>query len=101
MAHLKAVTRAAGLLLALLPIGAAAQINPTLGEAERGIVNGDAGPARHLVIQELAVRVHVAGRTADVTLEMLIGSDSPASYEANLALALPTNAVVTGYALNV
>ena len=77
-----------------------AQSNPTLTEAERGIRRDD-GPAVHLRIDALDVRAHLVGRTADVTVEMLIGSDDSDSYEANLALTLPADAVVTGYALDV
>lgn len=92
---------AAGLLLGLMPGTALAQLNPTLGEAERGIKGGDAEPTRHLRIDEMRLSAHIAGRTADVTLELAIGSDSATPYEANLALAMPGDAVVTGYALNV
>jgi hypothetical protein len=99
-----AVSLTGWLLLALVP-GAAAQINPTLSEAERGIRSGDRDDeaARHLRIQELLVTAHVTGRTADITLELLIASEDEDGddYEANLALALPPDAVVTGYALNV
>jgi len=92
---------AAGLLLGLAPGTALAQLNPTLGEAERGIRDADAKPTRHLRIDEFRIAARVAGRTADVTLELTIGSDSDTPYEANLALAMPGDAVVTGYALNV
>ena len=77
-----------------------AQSNPTLTEAERGIRRNDE-PATHLRIDALDVRAHLVGRTADVTIEMLVGSDDATSYEANLALTLPADAVVTGYALDV
>lgn len=86
-------------ILALSPEGWA-QSNPTLSEAERGIRRDD-GPAAHLRIDALDVRAHLVGRTADVTMEMLIGADGSESYEANLALTLPADAVVTGYALDV
>ncbi|MHA6722381.1 VIT domain-containing protein [Sphingomonas sp. RS2018] len=79
---------------------ARAQNNPTLSEAERGIRRDDA-PTAHLRIDALDVRAHLVGRTADVTVEMLIGSDDATAYEANLALTLPADAVVTGYALDV
>jgi hypothetical protein len=95
---------AAGLLLTVLPGPVAAQLNPTLSEAERGIRNdGDEDDAKHLRIDELLVTAHVTGRTADVTLELLLAAD-PAEqeqFEAKLALALPPDAVVTGYALSV
>jgi hypothetical protein len=78
-----------------------AQTNPTLTEAERGIKDADPDVGRHLRIEELRVAAKVVGRTADVTVDLLIASDSEDDYEANLALALPADAVVTGYALNV
>ncbi|KQN19276.1 hypothetical protein ASE86_12245 [Sphingomonas sp. Leaf33] len=86
-------------ILTLSP-AAWAQNNPTLTEAERGVRRDDR-PAVHLRIAALDVRAHLIGRTADVTVEMLIGSDDTDSYEANLALTLPADAAVTGYALDV
>ena len=85
----------------ILSSGARAQNNPTLTEAERGIKRDDEAPAVRLRINALDVRAHLVGRTADVTVDMLIGSDDTDSYEANLALTLPADAVVTGYALDV
>lgn len=97
--HLLALTLGTSLLC--VPALAAAQVNPALSEAERGIRTPGADTARHLHIDELKAQVTVIGRTADVTLELLIASDSPAPYEANLALTMPNDAVVTGYALDV
>ena len=90
------------LMVAIVTLSPAAwaQINPTLTEAERGI-RRDNGPAAHLRIEVLDVRARLVGRTADVTVEMLIGSDNAESFEANLALTLPADAIVTGYALDV
>jgi hypothetical protein len=86
--------------IATLSSAAWTQSNPTLAEAERGIRRDDA-PAVHLRIDALDVRAHIVGRTADVSVEMLIGSNDDGSHEANLALTLPADAVVTGYALDV
>ena len=97
--HFLALTLGTSLLC--LPALAAAQANPTLNEAERGIRTEGADTARHLRIDELKAQVNVVGKTADVTLELLISSDSAAPYEANLALIMPSDAVVTGYALDV
>ncbi len=92
------------LLLAcvLLVSGSAAwaQSNPTLTEAERGVRSEDA-PTVHLRIEQLDVQAHLAGRTADVVVDMQIGSSGAESYEASVALTLPADAVVTGYALDV
>jgi hypothetical protein len=71
-----------------------------LSEAERSI-RRDEGLAENLRINALDVKANIVGRTADVTVEMLIGSEGAGSYEANLALTLPADAVVTGYALDV
>lgn len=99
--------RCLGLAVAIVTLSPAAwaqsawaQSDPTLTEAERGIQQDD-GPAAHLRIDVLDVRAHLVGRTADITVEMLIGSDDADGYEANLALTLPADAVVTGYALDV
>lgn len=86
-------------MLVLSP-AAWAQSNPTLTGAERGIRRDD-GSAVHLRIDALDASAHLVGRTADVTLEMRIGSDDTDGVEANLALTLPADAVVTGYALDV
>ncbi|MEG8024244.1 VIT domain-containing protein [Sphingomonas aurantiaca] len=86
--------------IATLSSAAWAQNNPTLSEAERGIRRDD-GPAVHLRIDALDLRAHLVGRIADVSVEMLIGSDDADGHEANLSLTLPADAVVTGYALDV
>lgn len=93
--------------LLLLAIGLAAyatpvlaQSNPTLTEAERGI-RRDGAETAHLRIDALTLAARLTGRTAEVTVEMVIGSDDSESYEASLALTLPNDAVVTGYALDV
>lgn len=101
MTLLKMLAGAACLVFASLPALAASPISPTLSEAERGIQNSDPEPSKHLRIDELLVSAKVVGRTADITLELLIGSDSTDPFEAKLALSLPSDAVVTGYALNV
>lgn len=101
MTLLKMLIRAACFAFASLPALAASPISPTLSEAERGIQDSDPEPSKHLRIEELLVTAKVVGRTADITLELLIGSDSADPYEAKLALSLPSDAVVAGYALNV
>lgn len=101
MTILKMLLGAACLVFASLPALAATPISPTLSEAERGIQDSDPEPSKHLRIEELLVTAKVVGRTADITLELLIGSDSADPYEAKLAVSLPSDAVVTGYALNV
>lgn len=101
MTLLKILTAAACFAFASLPAFAATPISPTLSEAERGIQDSDPEPSKHLRIEELLVTAKVVGRTADITLELLIGSDSADPYQAELAVSLPSDAVVTGYALNV
>ena len=82
------LTGAACLVVASLPALAALPISPTLSEAERGIQDSDPEPSKHLRIEELLVSAKVVGRTADITLELLIGSDSADPYEAKLPLSL-------------
>ena len=101
MARSSVVMMAVGLIFVSFSGSVAAQINPTLTEAERGIRTGEAGEASHLRVAKAKVSIHVVGHTADVTLELLIGSDSSDAYEANLSLTLPADAVVTGYAIDV
>lgn len=84
-----------------MPESASPQLNPTLTEFERGIRGDRAEDAAHLRIDELRVDAQLAGRAAAVTVEMLIASDRPDPYEGDLALALPADAVVTDYALDV
>lgn len=86
--------------LVMLSPAAWAQSNPTMTEAERGIRRGFDKPAARLRINALDVRAHLVGHTADIAIEMLIGSDDRDSHEANLVLTLPAGAVVTGYALD-
>jgi len=101
MAWSRGFLLAAGMALATFSGVCRAQTNPTLTEAERGIKDADPDVGKHLRIEELHVAAKVVGRTADVTVDLMIASDSEDNYEANLALALPADAVVTGYALNV
>lgn len=91
-----------GLALGMAQPQALAQINPTLSEAERGIKrDGSDDAARHLRIEHMHVTAHVVGRTADIALELVIASDNDDPYSATLSMAMPPDAVVTGYALNV
>jgi hypothetical protein len=101
MTHLKTISWTLAVLLTAVSGGAIARVNPTLTETERGIRNGKPEAAAHLRIDEVKLDVHVVGKTADVTLELLIGSDTNTWHEANLALTLPADAVVTGYALDI
>lgn len=81
--------------------GAHAQSNPMLTEAERGVRRDEAGPATHVRIDALQLRAHLIGRIAEVSIELDIAADGREPYEAELALTLPADAVVTGYALDV
>src|SRR5688572_31389571 len=94
--------RAVAGALALVACPLAAQDNPVLSAFENGIVEGnepDAAPRAKIL--EFSADVRVAGATADVTLEFLLGTDGPGPDEVRLELALPRGAVVTGYALDV
>ncbi|RZI74481.1 MAG: hypothetical protein EOP13_08535 [Pseudomonas sp.] len=101
MKRIRQVARMAVFSLIALAGVAFAQTNPTLTEAERGIRTGAEEAAERLRIEEAKLDVHVVGPTADVTIDFVIGSNSRTPYEANLALRLPPDAVVTGYALDI
>ncbi len=99
---MRTIVLAALAIIAGMAGPATSQINPTLSEAERGVRDGKAADeAKHLRIDALDVSAHIVGRTADMTVELRITSDNSEPFEGNLALVLPTNAVVTGYALDV
>jgi hypothetical protein len=80
---------------------AAKPANPAIRGFERGIKGIDLIPSGKLEIEELSVSARILGGLADVTVDLTIKSDNLVDYEADLALALPADAVVTGYALNV
>jgi hypothetical protein len=89
------------LVMALFANGAMAQArdNPSLTAYERGVtqVEGDPG----LRIETLRVGVNVYGRVAEVTLEARLTNVSDSTDEARFSLALPLDAVVMGYSLDV
>ena len=99
-------------LLALLAAGGAPAVPATehlgilLSAAEHG-VDDEPDPAaarKRLHLAELTVDAKVVGPMADVQIDMLIASnekDGITDQEARLVLALPDDAVVTGYALDV
>lgn len=102
MVIVRVIALAASLVFASIPLVSIAKVNPSLSEAERGIHRDDnEDVARHLRIDALKVDVAVAGRSAEVTMTMTITADGDDALEADLALALPADAVVTGYALDV
>lgn len=94
------------LLIGPAPFGskAWAQSNPSLTAYARGIDQGE-GETREesarLKIMSMRLDARVHGRSADFTLEMQIGTTSQVADEVRLALTLPADAVVTGYALDV
>ena len=101
MSWRKQVRSVFGISLVVFATPLFAQANPVLTEAERGIRTGDDRSADHLRVDELLVTATLAGRTADLSVEMVIASDSVEPFEGKLALVLPLDAVVTGFALNV
>jgi hypothetical protein len=76
--------------------------NPTLTAFENGIDDGQTkAEQRALKISTMRIDIHVHGRVADVSVEARIANISDATDEARFTLALPADAVVTGYALDV
>jgi hypothetical protein len=100
MRHLRLLTAiASAALAAALPAAANSQI--VLTGAAGGIDNAQADQAgARLSILEFKADARITGRMADVTLELLIGTTGRMD-EARLSLALPKDAVITGYALDV
>jgi Vault protein inter-alpha-trypsin domain len=79
-----------------------AQSNPSLTAYERGVDdNGDETKEETARLKILSMRVdaRIQGKMADITMQ--IGTTSQVADEARLALAMPSDAVVTGYALDV
>ncbi|TCM41444.1 VIT domain-containing protein [Novosphingobium sp. ST904] len=91
-----------GSALAAPPPGPNTGPNPQLAAYQRGI---DDGSGRHdaqgLKISRLHVDVQVQGRLADIVIEADLTDASGTADEARFLLELPTDAVVTGYALDV
>lgn len=77
--------------------------NPSLKAFERGIDEGEDAKDRPQPLRVAALRIDVVihGRMADVTLEARVENTGDDLDEARFALALPADAVVTGYALDV
>lgn len=77
--------------------------NPSLTAFERGIDEGEAARDRLQTLRITTMRIDAAihGRMADVTIEARIENSGDELDEARFALALPPEAVVTGYALDV
>ena len=91
-------------LLGMLTTPASAQSNPSLTAYERGVDEGEGDSkeeSARLRIVSMRIDARVHGRMADVTLEMEIATTSKVADEVRLALNMPADAVVTGYALDV
>ncbi len=92
----------AGLLVLLFPLAAFAQSNPSLTAYARGVDDGvPAEESARLHITAMSIDAHVHGLTADVTMELELSTISTIADEVRLALNMPADAVVTGYALDV
>jgi hypothetical protein len=76
--------------------------NPTLAAFENGIDDGETKVEQTaLKISAMRVNIHVHGRVADVSIEASITNTADATDEGRFTLALPSDAVVTGYAFDV
>jgi hypothetical protein len=79
-----------------------AAANPSLTGLDNGIDRGETGNrAQELSIARLNATIKVHGRMAEVSLDAEIANAGTTEVEARFALTLPTDAVVTGYALDV
>ncbi len=86
----------------LLPMHMAQAANPQLRAIEDGIDLGeDAAENESLTITDMAVNMRVHGLSAEVTVTATLANGSDDDIEARFALALPNDAVVTGYALDI
>jgi len=98
---MKAARRLAAFVTALLLFSSplAAAQNPSLRALEDGIEDGR--DAKSVIISDLKINVRVHGRMAETILEARITNPDQRIVEARFALALPADAVVTGYALDI
>jgi Vault protein inter-alpha-trypsin domain len=86
----------------MLPIHAAEAANPQLRAIEDGIDLGkDAEENESLTITDMAINMRVHGLSAEVTVTATLANGSDDDIEARFALALPDDAVLTGYALDI
>lgn len=78
----------------------AVSANPSLLAFERGIDTGQRDE-KTLSFSSIRFDVTMRGRTADIVMEAQIANHSDRQMEGRFSLALPQDAVVTGYALDV
>lgn len=74
--------------------------NPSLLAYDRGIETGQTDE-KSLGFSSMRFDIKVRGRTADVVMEAQIANHTDRQMEGRFSLALPQDAVVTGYALDI
>ncbi|MFN7717806.1 MAG: VIT domain-containing protein [Sphingomonadaceae bacterium] len=93
---------AALLLVALQPGIALAKPNPSVSSREDGImVSATADDGHSIDIAAMSIRMKIHGHMAETVMDVTLANTSDDEVEAHFALELPTNAVVTGYALDI
>jgi Vault protein inter-alpha-trypsin domain len=93
---------AAVLFLAFHPTTALAKLNPTVSSRDDGIiVSATSGDGHSIDIAVMTISVKIHGHMAETVIDVTLANTSDDDVEAHFALELPTNAVVTGYALDI
>jgi Vault protein inter-alpha-trypsin domain len=76
--------------------------NPVIKALEDGVDDGETPvESKAIVISDLKTDLRVHGRFVEVTLEAVLTNTTDDTMEAHFELALPDDAVITGYALDV
>ncbi len=76
--------------------------NPLITAYENGVDDGEAAiDPKTIIITDLKADIRVHGRMAEVTLEARLTNTTDDTMEARFALALPEDAIVTGYGLDI
>lgn len=90
------------LFIALQPSIALAKPNPSVSSREDGImVSATAGDGHSIDIAAMSISMKIHGHMAETVMDVTLANTSDDEVEAHFALELPTNAVVTGYALDI
>ena len=92
------------LLVCFLSTAAVAvgQVNPVIHAVVDGIEYGKPDSAApKLIVSQMRLDIKIHGRMAEVVIETTITNPSDEEVEARYSLSMPTDAVVTGYALDI
>lgn len=102
MAALVRLCVSALLLVLLSPVLAQAKPNPSVSSREDGIiVSATAGEESSIDIAAMSVDIKLHGNLAETVIDLTLANRSDDEVEALFEIALPAEAVVTGYALDI